>query len=73
MRNMLHELELEAKARNEGIAIGERRGEQRGSQKMMNIMLELMHKTGISSEQINTVKAELNDQQIQALLRSSID
>ena len=61
MRNVLHERELQAEALI------------KGSQKMMNIMLELMRKTGISPEQINAVKAELNDQQIQALLSSSID
>ena len=73
MLNLLHDNEV----RSEGIAIGkqlgEQLGEQRGSQKMMNIMLELMRKTGISPEQINAVKAELSEQQIQALLSSSID
>ena len=61
MRNMLHERELQAEALI------------KGSKKMMNIMLELMRKTGSSPEQINAVKAELNDQQIQAILSSSID
>ena len=61
MRNMLHERELQAESLI------------KGSKKMMNIMLELMRKTGISQEQINAVKAELNDQQIQELLSSSID
>ena len=61
MRNMLHERELQAEALI------------KGSNKMMNIMLELMLKTGSSPEQINAIKAELNEQQIQALLSSLLD
>ena len=61
MRNMLHERELQAEALIKGSNI------------MMNIMLELMLKTGSSPEQINAIKAELNEQQIQALLSSLLD
>ena len=61
MRNMLHERELQAEALI------------KGSNKMMNIMLELMLKTGSRPEQINAIKAELNEQQIQALLSLLLD
>ena len=61
MRNMLHERELQTEALI------------KGGNKMVKIMLELMLKTGSSPEQINAIKAELNEQQIQALLSSLLD